>query len=232
MKFNIILSNLTILYLEDDDIIRHNVKEMLQLLCKKVIAVSNISDANHFLNSDDRIDIFISDININDENSLDLIESFRQTNKKLPIIVMSAYTDKSYLLQAAKLKLSDYLVKPATFEEILNALRKAVSDIQDNNGFKIQLNESIVFNTIDNQLYNETLNEIIHLTSKELKLLQFFLTNHKKILSQEEIKISIWNYDEEPTDSAFKNLINKLRKKVGKETIINIAKVGYKLNIS
>ena len=232
MKFNDTLKNLNLLYLEDDDIIRENINEMLSYFCKNVICVSSIEDAKSILTNDKSINIFLTDINIHDESSLNYIAELRKTNKTLPIIVMSAYTDKNYLLQATKLKLTDYLVKPATFDEIMESLKKAVLDLQDREGFEISINENIYYSSIDTQIYYKDTNELIHLTSKELNLLNLFIANQNRTLSHEEIKNNIWSYDEDASDSAFKNLLNKLRNKIGKDTILNIPKIGYKLNIS
>ena len=50
------------------------------------------------------------------------------------------------------------------------------------------------------------------------------------MLSVEELKNYIWGNEYEATESAFKNLLNKLRSKIGKESILNISGVGYRLN--
>lgn len=231
VNFNIILKNLTILYIEDEEKIRQNVKETLELLCKKVIDIGSIDEANKIFFTEKTIDFILSDINVNDENSLEFIEKVREVDKKIPIIIISAYTDKNYLLQATKLKLTDYLIKPINFDQLIEALKKAVYEIEDNNRLSIVLNNNIKFNILESQLLDTNNHKEIHLTSKELKLLLLFIENQHRIISQEEIKTSIWEFEEDATDSAFKNLFNKLRKKIGKDTIINFPKVGYKLNI-
>lgn len=231
IKFNIIIKNLTALYIEDEDGIRQNVKESLSLICKDVIAVENITEADNIFFSDNNIDFIISDINLNDENGLDFIEKIRLKDKKIPIVIISAYTDKNYLLQAAKLKLTDYLVKPINFEQLIEALKKVSFEIEENNMLSVQVNTELEFNIFELKLYNTISHEEIPLTSKELKLLLFLIENKNKIISQDEIKKSIWEFEDDATDSAFKNLFNKLRKKIGKDTITNFPKIGYKLNI-
>jgi two-component system, OmpR family, response regulator VanR len=69
------------------------------------------------------------------------------------------------------------------------------------------------------------------LTSKELDLLSFLIKNSNRIVSTDELKANIWEDCFEATDSALKNLLNKLRKKIGKESIINISGVGYRLDL-
>ena len=80
------------------------------------------------------------------------------------------------------------------------------------------------------KLINIKANEEILLTAKELILLDLFINNNHRVLSIHELKVALWDDEFEATDSALKNLLNKLRKKIGKESIINISGVGYRLN--
>ena len=84
-----------------------------------------------------------------------------------------------------------------------------------------------MFLIIDNN--NNNKEEEIHLTSKELDLLNFLIKNNNRVCSADELKFSIWENSLEASDSALKNLLNKLRKKIGKESIINNSSIGYKL---
>lgn len=231
VRFNTILKNLTVLYIEDEENIRQNVEETLNLICKKVIAVENINFANDIFFSQNNIDFILSDINVNDENGLEFIQKIRETNKKIPVVIISAYTDKNYLLQATKLKLTDYLIKPINFDQLMIALKKVVQEIYDNNMLILTLNDELQFNIFESKLYNTKYHTDITLTSKEMKLLILLIENQHKVMSQDEIKNSLWEYEEYATDSAFKNIFNKLRKKIGKDTITNYPKIGYKLNI-
>ena len=56
-----------------------------------------------------------------------------------------------------------------------------------------------------------------------------FLNNKNKILTREALEYEIWN---EPvsSDSTLKNLIASLRKKIGKDTIINVSQMGWKMD--
>lgn len=65
LNFNHILKNLNILYIEDEENIRANIKKTLLLLCENVFDVSNITDAKLIFNKQ-RVDIIISDINLPD----------------------------------------------------------------------------------------------------------------------------------------------------------------------
>ena len=229
LNFNHILKNLNILYIEDEENIRINIKKVLLLLCENVFDVSNINEAKFIFNKQ-RIDIIISDINLPDTNGIDFIKELRKIDKTIPVILLSAFTDTKYLLEATKLKLVDYLTKPVDFKTLNNSLQSCVEEILDNSRYLINFQNSIQYNVLHKKLIDLNTKEEVALTLKELDLISFLIKNSNRIVSSDELKSNIWEDCFEATDSALKNLLNKVRKKIGKESITNISGVGYRLN--
>ena len=224
-----ILNNLNILYIEDEEIIKENIKKTLTLFCENIFDASNIEDAKIILQKY-RIDIVITDINLPETNGIEFIKEFRKIDKKIPILILSAYTDKNYLLEAIKLKLTDYLTKPIDFKSLQLALYKCVDEILENSRYVISFKNSIEFNVLHKKLFCKNNNEEMLLTSKELMLLEYLVKHSNRIVSIDELKNYIWKDELESTDSALKNLLNKIRKKIGKDSILNISGVGYRLD--
>lgn len=229
LNFNHILKNLNILYIEDEENIRINIKKVLLLLCENVFDVSNTNEAK-FIFDEQRIDIIISDINLPDTNGIDFIKELRKIDKTIPVILLSAFTDTKYLLEATKLKLVDYLTKPVDFKTLNNSLQSCVEEILDNSRYLINFQNSIQYNVLHKKLIDLNTKEEVALTLKELDLISFLIKNSNRIVSSDELKSNIWEDCFEATDSALKNLLNKVRKKIGKESITNISGVGYRLN--
>jgi two-component system, OmpR family, response regulator VanR len=225
-----ILKDLNILYIEDEKNIRENVKKTLLLFSNNVFDAENLENASKIF-EENRIDIVISDINLNHENGIDYIKKIRQTDKTLPIILLSAYTDKNYLLEATRLKLVDYLTKPIDFKTLNNALLNCVEDILENSRYIISFKNGIDFNVLQKKLKQNKSDEEILLTQKELNLLELLLKNRFRVTSIDEIKSFVWQDEDEASDSALKNLLNKLRSKLGKDGIENISGIGYRINI-
>jgi len=227
---NNVLKNLSILYIEDEENIRLNISKTLKMLTKNVYDIATIEEASYIIKNN-RIDIIISDINLGNDNGLDFISDLRVYDKTIPVILLSAYTDTEYLLKATKLKLVDYLTKPIDFKMLRNALIDSVQDILDNSKYIISFPENINYNVLHKKLYNTIENNDIPLTSKELILLDYLIKFNNRVVSHDELKLNIWNDTFDATDSALKNLLNKLRKKIGKEVIINISGVGFRIQI-
>lgn len=124
----------------------------------------------------------------------------------------------------------DYLTKPVDFKTLNNSLHTCVEEIIDNSRYMISFKNNIQYNVLQKKLFDLNIKEEITLTSKELDLIDFLIKNSNRIVSSEELKSNLWEDYFEATDSALKNLLNKVRKKIGKESITNISGVGYKLS--
>lgn len=229
-EINEILTSLTIAYVEDEKNIRENMSKTLNLLCKNCIEFQSAEELLDYFHKNS-VHIIITDINLPNMNGIELIKKIREKDEKIPIILLTAYIETQYLFDAIKYKVVEYLPKPIDYETLIQALLKATKDFVNNGSYIIKINEKLFFNVLNKELLTID-KEKIPLTPKELKLLTLFIKNKNKIVTHEEIKNQIWENSYEVTESAFKNLINKLRNKISKDSIVNISKIGYRLNIN
>lgn len=220
------LKHYNILYLEDEPNIRANISKMLTYYFSKVFAVENVAQAVETFENN-RIDIILSDISMPGENGLDFVKYIREQKPYLPIILLTAHTDTHYLLDATKLKLIDYLTKPVDFDELTQALIKAGKECPQVTN--LQLPNQVEYNFQTREIFKNK--ERVSLTHKELLLFEYLLEHKDKTVSKEELFEHIWDDYYKATESALKSLLNKLRKKIGKESIKNISGIGYQLQI-
>jgi len=224
-----IFNNLTILYIEDEKNIRETLTSSLQIMFNSVFATENAEDALEIY-THKHIDIILSDIGLPGMDGINFVKIIRETNKEIPIILLTAYTDTDILLEAIKLKLISYLTKPITLDTLLKALKDAQNELP-----KKSIDTLIITNNIKYDIKKKILSKNgnnLHLTHSEDKLLNIFIDNRTRTLSIIEIKELLWDDSYYTTDTAFKSLLNKLRKKIGTNTIKNISGVGYYLVLS
>ncbi|MGB5794041.1 response regulator transcription factor [Poseidonibacter sp.] len=221
-----ILKSLNILYVEDEKNIRNNIEQILKLLCKDVYSASNGKEALSTFKKNN-IDIILSDINMPEMSGLELSSEIRENHKYIPIILLTAHTDINFLLKATKLKLIDYLVKPLNLKDLKNALLNAALEYKEQFEKIIYFKNNIEYHINKKLLFENSIRKDI--TNKELLLLEFLYENKSRVVTKDEIKNEIWDDYFESTDSAFKSLLNKLRKKIGKESVKNISGVGYQI---
>jgi DNA-binding response OmpR family regulator len=91
----------------------------------------------------------------------------------------------------------------------------------------IHLNDGLVYDMTNYELLHN--NITVSLGKKENLLLKLFANNLNSTITKEQIELTIWN--EHISESALKNLLSSLRKKIGKDTIKNISGIGWKLSV-
>lgn len=221
-----ILSDKKVLYAEDEDGIRKNVTEILELFFEKVVAVSNgLKAMDEMMLSS--YDVLIFDICMPQMDGLEAIKRIRETNKKIPIIILSAHTEQSYLWRAIELKITKYLTKPYDKDTLIDAFKLVSLELVENN-LHVKLNSECVYNPCTKSV---TLNDKeIQLSKSESRLLEYLVKRSNQSVSFDDIHDYIWEF-EAPSKEAIKSLVKELRKKIGKECIKNIYGIGYMLEI-
>lgn len=77
------------------------------------------------------IDIIITDIHMPGLSGLDLIQQIRASWSNVKCILLSGYNDFEYAQKALQFQASDYLLKPAEDEELLQAVKKAIAQLEE-----------------------------------------------------------------------------------------------------
>lgn len=219
--------NIKILYLEDDDITRENAVEYLENYFEKIYEANNAISALKLYESI-QPDIIITDIQMPKLNGLEFVKRIRQKDKKVQVIVITAFSHKDYLFKAIELQLVKYLVKPIKEKELEEALSLCVEAIENDSSNILKLDENSFFD-----MYNKTLlieNELVKLRTKELLLLELLLKNINRYVTYSEIENIVW-LDSVMSKDALKTLIKNLKTKLPKELISNLSGTGYKIEL-
>ncbi|WP_148512142.1 response regulator transcription factor [Sulfurospirillum multivorans] len=115
--------NYKVLYAEDDAGIRKNIGEILSLLFDDVLLAQDGEKA-YELYQNESPDIMVLDIEMPYLNGLEVAEKIRKSNKNIPIVMATAYTDTAYFLKAVELNLTSYILKPIETSDLKKALKK------------------------------------------------------------------------------------------------------------
>lgn len=223
----LVFQNLKAMIVEDDSETAEYLKNVLEKFFDEVY-VSHNGKSGLETFEEHNPDIIFVDILMPQMSGLELIREIRSTNKKVKIIITTAYNTVEYLQEAIPLKVEAYLVKPIGFEEFLKLLTKLSDDFLMQYPSKVILENGAELSIYENRVcYNE---KTSILTPSEVKILQLLLENKNQYVSKETIDLHMY-YGESKTDSALKGLINKLRHKIGKEGIQTQSGFGYKVNI-
>lgn len=221
------LKNLTLLYVEDDEMIRLNAVEYLSRICDNVLEAKDGVEALKVY-KESKPHMIISDIKMPKMNGLEMAEKIRQTDKKTPIIIATAHTEVDYLLKAVELQLIKYIVKPITAIKLQEALSLSLDYLTVNSGNLLKITPFTIYDILNKTLLIE--NKIVKLTKNEQLLLELFANHHQRAITYEEIESRIWSYDGMSMD-ALRSLVRSLRKKLKCNCIDNISGIGYRLKV-
>jgi len=219
----------SILFVEDEEALRKNYVIYLEMLFETVYEASDGEEA-YKMYKEKKPNILIVDINIPKLNGLDLLTKIRESDHSTKAIVLTAHKEKSFLLKATSLKLTDFLVKPISRRALQGSLDKVIHELKSFNTIAIKntlLSDGYLWKYDNKELSCH--GTIIVLTNKEQILFSLFMNNLNTVLSIETILYSVWEDNMEVNISTLKTLLKNLRKKLPKEMIENVHGVGYKV---
>ena len=118
-----LLSNITILYIEDEKMIRDEVSYFFSKYVKNFHTATNGQEGLELYNQI-KPDLIITDIQMPKMNGLDMIKEIN--NKKIPIIITTAFSDIDYFLKAIELNVSKFIIKPINLMELVKSIQECV----------------------------------------------------------------------------------------------------------
>lgn len=169
-------------------------------------------------------DIIITDIMMPLSTGLEMAKKIREIDKNIPIIILSAFSEKEKLFAAIDAGVTKYFTKPYDPDEILEYIINIASSIEEK---LVKLENDFTFNTNTSSLYKGK--EFIPLGKKETKLISCLLNANDKFLRYDEIKSSIWK-EEDISDDRLRTFIKRFREKTSKSFIRTLKGIGYKLS--
>ncbi|MDR0762682.1 MAG: response regulator [Campylobacteraceae bacterium] len=121
-----ILLECSVLYIEDEaDLLKHT-SAILEDFAKNVYSVQNTKDAYEIIKTQN-IDVIISDILLKNETGIEFLKRLKdELNIHIPAILTTAFTDTEYLIDAIKLKVENYIIKPINIRELLDSIHDVV----------------------------------------------------------------------------------------------------------
>lgn len=207
-----ILNEFNVLYLEDDDSLLNQTRDMLSDFLKNVYAVKTSEEAMQIIKQK-KVDVIISDILLENENGIDFLRELKQDkNIEIPAILTTAHTDTKYLLDAIKLKVENYIVKPINLKELLNTLHDIVLPLTQ--AKEIQKSFNII----------RTISAITD--SKQVEVIRCMLDH----LNENNELVSSYSEIMEQVSISKPTLIKLFKELAEKKILVKIAHKTYKFN--
>lgn len=115
-------SDLKVLVVEDDDLLRRVIYDSLTGCECDVMAADSLHDARRLLAAEE-FDVMISDMRLPDGDGLDLVQEQREEAPGMEVVVMTAFANVDTAVRAIKYGAFDYLSKPFEDDQLYKILR-------------------------------------------------------------------------------------------------------------
>ena len=224
-------TSLNVLLAEDDPNLGLLLSEFLK---KKGYEVSWSQDGDQALNFfvKGSFDLCILDVMMPEKDGFSVAKEIRLTDKKTPILFLTAKSMKDDKLKGFEVGADDYLTKPFAMEELIARIQAILRRIGDNTTSKEERISigSLQFDTNKSVLY--TSNGEKKLTTKENALLALLTRNINEVLDRQATLRAIWGDDNYFNGRSMDVYIAKLRKLLSEDPaieIMNIHGIGFKL---
>lgn len=230
-----------LLIVEDEGAVRERMARILQYEGYAVDAAQDVGEAVRLLERQPP-DVILCDIMMPKGDGVDLVSLVRSRaqSRLIPIIMVTALTERRWQRRFMELGADDFLAKPFRAEELLSAVEAQCAKLS---WHEKALREASrggprrfagrTFDPVQRVLKLEN-REDQTLTTKEAQLLTVFLDHAGEDLSRESIMVAMGRaYD--PADRGIDILVGRLRKLIGDDTrnpsvVSTVRGQGYRLN--
>jgi C4-dicarboxylate-specific signal transduction histidine kinase len=134
------LSKITILYVEDEDIIRDAIETILPQLFKKVIlAIDGENGLDLYKKHQEQIDLVVTDINMPKMDGLQMLAEIKKISPFLPTCITTAHSDTIFLQKAIDLSVNAYVNKPMNIIKLIDVIKENILPLVEKKNLEKQL---------------------------------------------------------------------------------------------
>ena len=225
-----------ILVIEDNSDIQEILRTLLSEEHEVIQAFSGTEGMIRF--EQEAIDLILLDIMLPGKNGDQVLKLIRQ-DSSVPIIMLTALSDKKLISQYLLDGANDYIVKPFDLDEVFARVTVQLRQNSDKQAAEIEHPDKLIqqlkniqFDADSFEIKNSQ--ETIRLAKKECLILQTLLRHPKKIFTKEELYELVWEDTYLPGDNTLNTHLSNLRKKLSQldpeqEYIETIWGVGVRL---
>lgn len=169
-----------ILLIEDDEFTAGLIKNFFEEYNFKVDIVDTVTSAISNIKFE-KYSIILLDINIPDFNGFEVLKFLNKNNVNIPVIVVSAYSEKSSKLLAFKLGAVDYMVKPIDPEELEARIWVHIKNVST----FVEKIEKKVFQLVNGMIFFE--DNSLKLTKTEFEILKYLIENKNSVVKRDDL---------------------------------------------
>lgn len=211
-------------------------KDLNSIICSKLVKEGYNVDACYdgqaaldYMEAEN-YDGAIMDIMIPNKDGITVLREMRNVGIQVPVLFLTAKTETQDIVRGLDAGASDYMTKPFEFSELMARLRVMLRTQNPVNENVITCG-SLVVDMNNRQAIRD--GKVIDLTVREYAILEYLARNRNVVVTREQIRVNIWNIDDDVNSNVIDVYIRYLRRKIDdnyeEKLIHTIRGVGYKL---
>ncbi|MBE0670486.1 MAG: response regulator transcription factor [Anaerolineales bacterium] len=233
-----------ILVVDDEPVARQSLTDILKLEGYIVASAPNGQAAVEYIRTHN-VDLLIVDLKMPGMDGLEVVQVVNQVSPETEVILLTAYGSTETAIQALRLRIHDYLLKPASPAQILSTVKKGLSrrsaksrlnnmsSADSDMGQEVfSLKDGTTVDLSRRQIKHKS--KIEHLTPAEGRLLRILMENKGKVFSHRELVLLVQGYDTSQREAPeiLRPLVSRLRHKLDQfpslsEQVVSVRGTGY-----
>lgn len=180
-----------------------------------------------------RPDILVADVMMPKMDGFEMVRRIRQTDKRTPVLFLTARSSISDVVEGFELGVNDYLKKPFGMQELIIRIKALM-------GKAFIFTEQKISNRfeIGNYLFDPVTQTLLHagvkqeLSHRESEILKRLCENRNQVVNTQDVLLELWGDDSFFNSRSLHVFITKLRHKLSQDKqirIVNVRGIGYKL---
>jgi DNA-binding response OmpR family regulator len=171
-------------------------------------------------------DLLILDVGLPGKDGFEVLHELRRAGSRLPIVMLTARDGVADTVAGLEGGADDYVTKPFRFEELLARVRARLREERA----PVETELAVADLVLDLRTRQVRVGGVaVELSAREFALAELFFRHPGQVLSREQILSQVWGYDFDPGSNVVDVYVGYLRKKLGRERIVAIRRMGYRL---
>jgi len=216
-----------VLVVDDEPVARQSLSDILRLEGYSVSSAPNGQSAVEFVRTHP-VDLMIVDLRMPGMDGLEVIQVINQVSPETEVILLTAHGSIETAVQALRLRIHDYLLKPALPPQILASVKKGLARRSARVKVRNEAEELDSEATVKEYKFKDGIvvdlsrrivrlkNREVHLTPAEGRLLRILLENPGRVYSHRELVLLVQGYDtsQQEAPEVLRPLVSRLRHKL------------------
>lgn len=221
-------SGLRVLLVEDNIILGEAVRDHVAAADHAVDWMKTLEDARVSLRTV-TYGLILLDLRLPDGSGIALLRELRVAGMATPVIILTAHDQISDRIEGLNSGADDYLVKPFDLGELSARMLAVIRRYGGNISPEIRFGD-VTISPVDRRVFAG--GEEVGLSGREWAVLDMLLARPGAVISKAQIEEALYAFGSEIESNTVEVYVSRLRKKLGRDHVVTVRGVGYKIGAS